>query len=145
MTNLSISLDRISGTVTWMIVSGFSLWIMWSSGNFSNTRLVVMAILCVVYILLWSYVTRYDDAENTLWKGKISAGILFFVIIAIYFATPVTFIAILMVIFSAITPYFMSIKRAFIISPLLGLPLFLVYDLYWELPGMIVTSFPWSW
>jgi signal transduction histidine kinase len=100
-----------------------------------------MAILCVVYILLWSYVTRNDDAENTLWKGKIAVGLLFCVIIAIYFATPVTFIAIFMVIFSAITPYFMSIKRAFLISPFLALPLFIVFHFYWNQPGMIVTSF----
>lgn len=141
MTTTHFSLEKISATVTWLIVSGFSLWMMWSSGNYSYLRLATMAALCIVYFFLWSYVTGNEDTQRSLKDRRIAAGVLFCLIIAIYFATPVTFIAIFMVIFSAVTPYFMSLKRAFLISPLIALPLFFVYTFYWGQSGVIINTF----
>lgn len=140
----SFSLERMSAAITWMIVSGFSLWMMWDSGNFSYTRLTIMLALCLVYFVLWDYITKNDDTKNTLSKRKFAAGVLFCTIIAIYFTTPVTFVAIFMVIFSGVTPYFMSVKRAFLISPLLALPLFLVYTFYWGQSGVVNTFLFWT-
>lgn len=135
------SLERISATVTWMVVSGFSLWMMWRSDYFDYTDLGIMVALCVVYFVLWVYITESEDPKRQMWKRQAAAVLLFFVIIGIYFSTPVTFIAIFMVIFSAVTPYFMSLKRAFLISPILASPLFFVYSFYWDQSGMIVTTF----
>ena len=141
MISSTFSLERISATITWMIVSGFSLWMMWNSKYFDYIDLVIFIILCVVYFILWVYVSQSDDPNILLWKRQVAAVLLFCVIIGIYFATPVTFIAIFMVIFSAITPYFMSLKHALLISPILASPLFFVYSFYWDQSGVVVNTF----
>jgi signal transduction histidine kinase len=135
------SLERISATITWMIVSGFSLWMMWNSDYFDYTDLGIMVGLCAVYFVLWVYITESEDPKRPVWKRQVAAICLFFVIIGIYFSTPVTFVAIFMVIFSAITPYFMSLKRAFLVSPILASPLFFVYSFYWGQSGVVVNTF----
>ncbi len=57
-----------------------------------------------------------------------------------YFAVPYSFVAIYMVIFSAITPYYISIKNAFLLSPLWSLPQFVIYNYYWGEQGALITS-----
>lgn len=138
----TITLERFSAFVTWLIVGGFSLLMMVQSGRFSLHYLLMTALLYVAYFILWTFISAGSEAsERNLNTKKIIAMVtLYLVIVAIYFAVPITFVAIFMVIYSAITPYFMSVKRAAIISPILALPLFLVYDFYWHIEGAFMTA-----
>lgn len=134
------SLERISAAVTCLIVSGFTVYLMWESGNFSDVRIIVTAILCIMFYIVWSFITGNDDSSNTHLKRQIAACLLYCIVLAIYFATPVLFIAIFMVILSASTPFFMGIKRAFMLSPILALPLFIIHHFYWQQSGVVISA-----
>jgi two-component system sensor histidine kinase DesK len=112
MNTSSISLEKISAAITWIIVTGFSLYIMWESEKFSLIHIIVTLLLCLIFFGLWTYVTKESEAASHSVKRLLVAILLYFVIIAIYFMIPVTFVAIFMVIFSAVTRYFMSFRNA---------------------------------
>lgn len=141
MMRYKISLEQWSAIITWAIVSGFSLSIIHKSDAFSALYLSGGAFLCVVYIVLWLILTADDVILLTKRNQYIILVTLFIDIIAIYFVFPVPFVAIFMVIFSACTLYFVNLKTAIALSPILGLPFVLVYHYYWHLNGMIMTGF----
>lgn len=135
------SLEKISACITWLVVSGFSLWLMWGTGSFSAQYMFMTLLLCIAYFALWTYAANDNEAGTSLWRKRIAFITLYLVIIAIYFAIPITFVAIFMVIFSAVTRYFMSFRNAVLISPLLALPVFFVYTFYWQQNGVIINTF----
>ncbi|MGB3724472.1 MAG: histidine kinase, partial [Glaciecola sp.] len=125
----------------WLMITVFSLVLMYQSEKFSAAHLWVSGILCCSFMLFWLVSTLPSERlkSNTL---RASVTLVTFVnIIAIYFYIPYSFVAILMVIFSGIMPYYMSIKRAFFLSPLWALPLYLVYTYYWQQSGVGITAF----
>jgi two-component system sensor histidine kinase DesK len=136
-----MSLEKISAAITWIVVSGFSLYIMWESGQFSLIYIIFTLLLCLVFFGLWTYITKDNEAASHSIKIWSAAILLYFVIIAIYFTIPVTFVAIFMVIFSAVTRHFMSFRSAVLITPLLALPLYFIYTFYWQRNGVIINTF----
>jgi two-component system sensor histidine kinase DesK len=135
------SLDRFSAIVTWSIVTGICIWLLVTNTNFSNSYIAGAFALCVLYLGVWTYGSQ-ESSEHISPATRIAVTVLlFFIVIAIYFVIPFSFVAIFMVIFSAITPYMMSIKWAFILSPIWSLPLYLVYHFYWDNSGVIITAF----
>ena len=138
---LGIGLEQWSAIATWLMITVFSLVLMYQSEKFSAAHLWVSGILCCSFMLFWLVSTLPSERlkSNTL---RASVTLSTFVnIIAIYFYIPYSFVAILMVIFSGIIPYYMSIKRAFVLSPIWALPLYLVYTYYWQQSGVGITAF----
>jgi two-component system sensor histidine kinase DesK len=138
---LSLSAENISASITWLVVTGFSLWIMWTSEKYTVLDISVALLLCIIFFTLWCVVVEEEEYDNLLLKKRLPAVILYVVVIAIYFAIPLPFVAIFMVIFSAITRYFMSFKNALLLSPLLALPQYLVYTFYWQQSGAVIDTF----
>lgn len=137
----SFLLERASALITWLVVTCISISIMIQSGSFSTSQMSIASLLCISYLGLWLYATT-DENCNSVYFPKIVATIILFInVIAIYFYIPYSFVAIFMVMASAITPYYMSIKRSFMLSPLWSIPLYLIYDLYWQQDGMLITAF----
>ncbi len=140
MVRYQVSLEQWSAIITWAIVSGFSLSIIYKSDTFSSLYLLLGASLCLIYIVLWLTLTADDQISLSKRSQYMILLGLFVDIIAIYFVFPVPFVAIFMVIFSACTIYFIGIKWAIALSPILGLPLILVYHFYWKFDGMVMTG-----
>ncbi|MFT6736889.1 MAG: hypothetical protein ACJA0G_001019, partial [Kangiellaceae bacterium] len=86
-----MSLEKISAAITWIVVSGFSLYIMWESGQFSLIYIIFTLLLCLVFFGLWTYITKDNEAASHSIKIWSAAILLYFVIIALYFTIPVTF------------------------------------------------------
>jgi two-component system, NarL family, sensor histidine kinase DesK len=140
MKYIDFSIERISAWATWTVVSCSSLLMMVQSNRFSVSYLVFTGLLFVLYLVLWNLISENDE-KHVPSKGQLFTSILlYFVIIAIYFAAPVSFVAIFMLIFSAITPYYMSLKRAVMLSPILALPLVLVYHFYWQQESAFISG-----
>lgn len=141
----SIILERASAIITWLVVSAFSIGLMINDAEYSIFHLSFSAALCLAFLITWLYATSASEQESaSKYPTKlIATGLLFILVIAIYFFIPYIFVAIFMVLFGSITPYYMSIKRAFLFSPVYSLPLFLVYGFYWEngLISVAISSF----
>lgn len=141
----SLLLERASAIITWLVVSGFSIGLMISEGEQSNLNIGIAGVLCVLFLFVWLYATTESKHEQTTkYSPKlIAAGVLFLLVVAIYFYIPFIFVAIFMVLFGAITPYYMSIKRAFMFSPVYSSALFFVHVFYWDhgLISVAISSF----
>lgn len=134
-------LERLSGVATWLVITVIAIGLMVSQGSFSNTHLAISTALCMTYLALWIFATSGSEYGDIQVIKVVATVVLFLNVIAIYFFIPWPFVAIFMVIFSGIMPFYMSIKRAFLLAPLWSLPLYLIYAYYWEQSGMLITAF----
>lgn len=141
MPKIQITLQQWSAIVTWAIVSGFSLYIVYVSDKFDTFHIVVSTLLCCLFIILWLVLTSDDVFTHTQKTRFILLAALFINIIGIYFFIPAAFVAIFMVIFSSCLLYFVSFKTALILSPFLAIPLILIYTFHWGYNDMIMTGF----
>lgn len=136
-----LNLDRISAIVTWTIVTGICMYLLNKHTDFSPTYIAGAFALCCLYLVLWIFVST-ESTDHIKEPFRIAGtALLFATIIAIYFVIPFSFVAIFMVIFSALMPYLMSIKRAFLLSPLWSLPLYFVYQFYWNENSALLNAF----
>ena len=135
------SLERVTAIATWLVVTSICLYLMATKSNASVLYLLGTLALCVVYLLLWIAVSQESTTQISRKNRMALSALLFCLIIGIYFVVPYNFIAIYMVIFSAITPYLISIKRAFLLSPVWSVPLYLVYHFYWGYDSALLNAF----
>ena len=137
---LHISLEHASAIVTWLCVSGISLYFMLTSTQISNLQVALAAFLFLSYLFSWMLLARDAEYKNEKVVRFALLAITFMIVIAIYFTVPFVYTAILMVIWSAALPYFMKAKFAFILSPIWSCALYLVYGLYWDFNGMGLSA-----
>jgi len=136
-----LSLDRISAIVTWAVVTAICLYLLNKHSDASLTYLAGTFALCCLYLALWIFISTESSKRISMPYRIAGTVLLFATVIAIYFVIPFSFVAIFMVIFSAIMPHLMSINRAFLLSPLWSLPLYLVYRFYWDDNNALLNSF----
>jgi len=136
----NISIDTASAIFTWLLVSGASLYSMLSWTPISNTQVALAAVLFLCYLFFWLLLSQQEKYKNETTVRLLLLAITFIIVIAIYFVVPFVYTAILMVVWSAALPHFMKIKTAFMLSPIWSLTLYLVYGLYWNFNGMVVTA-----
>lgn len=137
---LHISLEHASAIVTWLCVSGISLYFMFKSTQISNLQVAQAAFLFLSYLFTWMLLARDAEYKNEKVVRLALLAITFIIVIAIYFTVPFVYTAILMVIWSAALPYFMKPRYAFILSPIWSCALYLVYGLYWDFNGMGLSA-----
>ncbi len=137
---LHIGLEHASAIVTWLCVSGISMYFMLKSTQTSNLQVALAAFLFLSYIFSWMLLARDAEYKNEKAVRLALLVLTFIIVIAIYFTVPFVYTAILMVIWSAGLPYFMKAKYAFILSPIWSCALYLVYGLYWEFNGMGLSA-----
>jgi len=137
---LHIGLEHASAIVTWLCVSGISLYFMLKSTQISHLQVALAAFLFLSYLISWMLLARDAEYKNEKAVRFALLAITFIIVIAIYFTVPFVYTAILMVIWSAALPYFMQAKFAFILSPIWSCALYLVYGLYWEFNGMGLSA-----
>lgn len=134
-----LSLEKLSGVITWGVVAAMSLFVMVDKG-LSSTQTVLAVALYIAYIILWlCMVSEGDYGRDTTVRIALLIA-LFVMVIGIYFTVPMSFNAILMGIISGALPYYYSIKRALIIGSLASLPLYFVYGFYWDNSFMLLTA-----
>jgi signal transduction histidine kinase len=136
----SISIEAISAIITWFFVSASAIYFMVDRDSISTERTFVAIALCVLYLVIWLLVSTDERYEReNLIRGSLTAA-LFIVTVGIFFTIPFAYVAIFMVIWSAILPYFMSIKWAFILSPVWSCIFYLVYHFYWGFDNVGVSA-----
>lgn len=118
----------------------FSWYETFSSNSSNSTTLITAAVLFVAFIVLWLFLSTERLSQATNKYALLGILGLFAITVGIYFVVPVAYVAILMVIVSAMLPHYLSIKHSFALSLVLALPLYLVFAMYWNVNNMFVTS-----
>ena len=136
----SVELEVLTALVTWLLVSGSAVYFMWQSSSFSLAQTVLAGSLYLAFWLLWQAAIsereyRYEPATRLL-----LFVLQWLVITGLYFTVPYTYSAILAVMMCTILPYVMPFKFAVAMSLVVSLPLWLVYQYYWQREGMLITA-----
>ncbi|MFC4702000.1 sensor histidine kinase [Glaciecola siphonariae] len=134
-----LSLDKISGIMTWAVVAGMSLFVL-HKNNADMASIVLASALYLVYIVGWLFMIRDRDYQS---DGAIRSAILimlFAVVIGIFFTVPLSFNSILMGIISGALPYYVNVKKALMIGTIASFPLYFVFTYYWQDDFVFLTA-----
>jgi signal transduction histidine kinase len=130
LSNHIFRLDKASGIITWLVVSGICISVMIEK-DYSMSHILTASALYLSYITLWLCIVNENLFRETPQVRIAMIVVTFLIVIAIYFAVPYSFNSILMGILSGGLPYFLSIRMALLVGTLWSIPLFLVYQFYW--------------
>lgn len=133
------SLDILSGVITWCVVAGMSLFVMFNN-QMPTLNITLACVLYLAYIVLWlCLVSEAEYPHDKLVRYALML-ILVMIVTVIYFAVPLAFNGILMGIIGGSLPHYLSIKRALIVGSLAALPLYFVYAFYWDQDYMFLSA-----
>ncbi|MBF7074892.1 histidine kinase [Glaciecola sp. MH2013] len=135
-----IKIESFSAIITWFAVSGSAIYFMLRADSISMNQTYSALALFVLYLVLWLFASRDEHYENERVVRRSLTVALFLVIVGIYFTVPFPYVAIFMVIWSAILPYLINIKWAFLLSPLWSSILYFVFEFYWGFNNMAVSA-----
>jgi signal transduction histidine kinase len=133
-------LEKLSAIVTWALVTFTMLYFMSQSGNQDPWQTTLLVFFCCSYLCLWLTTTARIETQAPKTKTLGLTALMFINIVVIYFLSPFDYTAIFMVIWSALTPYFVNLRTALMVSPLWSLPYWLIQSLYWGDKYAIVST-----
>ena len=133
-------LEKASAIITWALVTFTMLYFMVQRGDISPIQILLVALFCCSYLFLWLKTTSNTELDIVDSKSIAYMVIMFLNIVVIFFLSPYTYAAIFTVIWSALTPYFMNVRLAMLLSPLWSVPLWLIYTYYWGESYAFVTA-----
>lgn len=128
----SFTIESLTAIITWALVCGSSLLLMGQSQNFSHYELAITAVLFFIFIVTWKIAIREEEFTHENLTRISLICLQYGVILALFFSVPYSFTAILVTIWSSQIPYYTSINRAIMFSPLWSAPLALIHYFYWD-------------
>ncbi|MCV2883487.1 histidine kinase [Aestuariibacter sp. AA17] len=135
-----LSAEKSVAILTWLVVSVNSLQMFVSEDGIAWREIVVPLSLLLIYIVAFIFAVRETDYKHDDETRLTFVLLSFACCVALYFVLPVIYIAILMVIWSAVLPHFMGLRGAILISPFLASIHYLVYTYYWEMNFVLTNS-----
>lgn len=136
-----LTIEVLSALLTIVLVAATSLYFMAVGVQHQPLPMVfIAALLMLTFAGLFLFATRDQPFRHEPRTRLVLVGLQLVVIIAIYFIVPFTYVAIFGTIWSAQLPYFMSTKRAFLLSPLFALPIWIAFGWHWGVPNSWVSA-----
>lgn len=130
LSNNIFRLDKASGIITWLVVSGICISVM-IENNHATWRIITASLLYLAYITIWLGIVNENLFHGAQQLRIAMIFVCFSIVIGIYFTVPFSFNSILMGILSGGLPYFLSIRMALLVGTLWSIPLLLIYQFYW--------------
>lgn len=127
-----IDVEGLVAIITWFVVTSSALFLMWNDGSFSILSLLLTLMFFIVFIVCWQIGIRDRPFNHDLVVRFSLISAQYAAILLIFFQVPFLYTAILVTIWSAQLPHYMSLRSALLLSPLWSAPLWLVYGLYWD-------------
>lgn len=124
------NLERISAFITWVFVSSSALYYSFSYYGASSIRPWLTSSVVVGIALCFSVVTR-RDMSLPQWRIPLLVT-MYLLAVASLFLQPYTYLAIFLVIWSALLPYYLAWRKCLPVSVLAALPLGLIHTFYWQ-------------
>ena len=134
----SIDIERASACITWLFVSGSALYFLYLQYSFMHWRtLSAIAIFCML-AATFVIVSRHDHSMPSLRLPMLWA--MFLLAVLCQFLLPYAYLAIFIVIWSAILPYYVNWKKCVVLSIPLALPTILIQGWVWQEQQAVLTG-----
>ncbi len=134
--------DRWAGLLTWLIVSATSVYFTHRQGllPWSDITTYVTCLALIGFIICFSLATRQKPFKH---EPHTRYGLIFLQLACIYFTfffIPHNYVAILLVIWAAQLPYFMSLLGAVILMAVLSTIFGVIYHVHWQQSGTWLSA-----
>lgn len=133
-----IEADRLSALLTWLLISCSALWLSHDSTNISPIRIWAAAASYIFFIISWLYCTIGQRPTQPMFFAALMmqwccASLTFYLL-------PYNYSAILLILSSALLPYYMSLHRAVFTILVMHLPFYLIFKFHWQAGGMLLST-----
>lgn len=130
--------DRLAGLMTWLLVASSALWLAIANSKVSQHDLVLAAFCHLCFIASWWFCTiKAPSSANR-------SPLLLFLQVAcasgIFYLLPYNYSAILLVLTSALLPYFVSMGRAVLVIGLMHIPFYIIFHYHWHYQGVLLST-----
>ena len=137
LSQLRIAPEQSGALITILVVACTNAWLLAGSERVSTTDFVAI-ILCFALFGLGFLLISQDQAFQQEKLVRIAlVGVEYALVLVLFSLSPITFNAILLVIWSAVLPYFMPFKRALLLSPLWSAVPWLLFSWVWQSNGSL--------
>lgn len=144
MNKIKIGLLSFSAVGTWLIVFGTSLYVMTRRAEGIPDDIVPIIFFNLTYIISFIIVSHHFINPS---KTKLIAfiiGVQLFSAFVIMLLIEDNFVSILTVIWVAVLPHYLSIKKSIAVMVLMLITWFSLYAIYWQNGNIIITALLYS-
>lgn len=139
----SQQLERVIALVTWLFVSVSALYYAIMQYSLVHWRTGSAFVLFVLFAVGFALVSRPQPSEQTFNRAVLAA--MYVSVVISLFVLPYTYLAIFLVIWSAMLPYVLSFRTCLLLSVPLALPFALIHHFYWqESYALLTTALFWT-
>lgn len=131
-------LERVVALVTWFFVAVSALYYAIMQYTVFHWRTGTALVLFVMFALGFVAATKPQQARTS--KGGVVLAAMYLVTVASFFVLPYVYLAIFLVIWSALLPYVFRFRRCLLLSLPLAIPLGLAHHTYWQQNYALLTA-----
>jgi len=132
--------DLWTGVLTWALVCGSCFYFLQQSKDVTSGHLALMLGLSLFFMGSFLLTTRQKPFSYDV---PFRLGLIFLqfcAVVGLYFLVPFSYIAILMVIWSAQILYYLPMRATLVLSLFWSSPVYLVFHFYWGEPHVLLSA-----
>lgn len=126
-----LTLEHLAALLTWLLVSSGTLMLMVRQGT-SDSSLIAISVLFLLFGGL--SMNLPDELHSPVQKKRcmLQVGLCYLCVLGLFVLVPFPFVAIFLIILVAQIAFYIPIKTVLILSMLAMLPMWLIYQFYWQ-------------
>ena len=132
LSQLRIAPEQSGALITILVVASTNAWLLAGSARVGTADFVAIMLCFAVFSVVFLLISQDQPFGHDKPLRTVLVGIEYALVLVLFSLSPITFNAILLVIWSALLPYFMPFKRALLLSPLWSAVPWLIYGWVWQ-------------
>ena len=132
LSQLRIAPEQSGALITILVVAATNAWLLIGSETISTINIVAIMLCFVLFTFGFLLISQNGPLGEHNRLRTVLVGIEYGLVLVLFSLSPMTFNAILLVIWSALLPYFMPFKRALLLSPIWSALPWLLFSWVWQ-------------
>ena len=132
LSQLRIAPEQSGALITILVVAATNAWLLIGSERINTTNIVAIMLCFVLFTFGFLLISQNGPLGEHNRLRTVLVGIEYGLVLVLFSLSPMTFNAILLVIWSALLPYFMPFKRALLLSPIWSALPWLLFSWVWQ-------------
>ena len=132
LSQLRIASEQSGALITILVVAATNAWLLIGSETISTINIVAIMLCFVLFTFGFLLISQNGPLGEHNRLRTVLVGIEYGLVLVLFSISPMTFNAILLVIWSALLPYFMPFKRALLLSPIWSALPWLLFSWVWQ-------------
>lgn len=134
--------ERWAGVLTWLMLAAISLWLAVVNLDFGwfSTQWLSALGLFVVYIVAFSFATRDQALPREPYSRFVLMALQLCCAYGLFWLLPFGFLAILITMWCAQLPYFVTVRTAVLIAALVSVPHAVIFQWHWQQSGAWLSA-----